>query len=81
MVDGYTTVGFRVRRTHSTQHSDDVGVFLPYKVHHRTAYCSDKSEVYNPDRYKYQIDRSAKTNAIGSKGFGIKYSYIGELYN
>ena len=68
MVDGHTTVGFRVRSTHRIKHRYDVGLLLPNKVHHRAAHNIDKSEVSDIDRYKYKIDRSAETDATGYKG-------------
>ena len=81
MVDGHTTVGFRIRSTDCTKHGNDVGLLLPYKVHHRAAYGLNKSEVYNPGRYKHQTNRSAETNAAGFKGIGIECSNIGNIYN
>ena len=80
-IDGYTTIGVRIGRTHSTQHSDDVGLLLSHKVHHRSAYDTDESEVYNANRYKHQADRSTETNATGFKGIGIECSHVGNIYN
>ena len=80
-IDGYTTVGFRTRSTNSTKHSNDVGVFLPNKVHNRATHNIDESEIYNPDRYKHQINRSAETDATRFKGIGNKYQNLSKFYN
>ena len=80
-IDGYTTIGVRIGRTHSTQHSDDVGVFLLDKVYNRTAHSVDESEVSGIDRHKYQANRAAETNATGLKGIRIECSNISNIYN
>ena len=66
-IDGYTTVGFRIGRTHSTQHSDDVGVFLLDKVYNRTAHSIDESEVSGIDRHNHQTNRSVESGSVGCK--------------
>ena len=80
-INGYTTACCRIRTTNFTQYSHDVGLFLPYKIHHRTAYDIDESKVSNSNRYKHKINRSTKTYATGFKGIGNKYQNIGEFYN
>ena len=67
-IDGYTTVGFRIRRTDCTQHSNDVGLFLLNKIYNRTAHGTNESEISDIDRYNHQADRSVETDAVGCKG-------------
>ena len=81
VIDGYTTDRVRTWSTDSVKHGDDVGMFLPDKVHHRAAYYSSKPKVSNSNRYKYKADRSAETDAARFKGIGIKYTNSCELYN
>ena len=80
-INEYTTVGFRLRSTDCTFNKHDVRVFLFNQVHHRTAHNINESEISNSNGYKHKTDRSAKTNATGFKGIGIKCPNPGQLYN
>ena len=75
-IDGYTTVGFRIRSTDRTQHSNDVGVLLPDKVHHGSTHDTNESEVQYVDGYKHKINRSAKADATRFKGVGSECGNI-----
>ena len=81
MDNGYTTNGFRAGRSDSGIPCDDVGMLLPYQIHHRTAHGADEPEVSGINRYKHQIDRTAETDATGLENSGIKYCNLGELYH
>ena len=80
-INEYTRAGIRPGCSNCTFTGYDVGLLLFNKVHHRTAHDTDESEVHNPDRYKYKINRSAEVNATRPKGIGNKYKNIGEFYN
>ena len=79
--DGHTANGFRTWSTDCGKSGDDVGMLLPYQIHHRTAHGADEPEVSGINRYKHQIDRSAETDATGFEGSGIKCCNLGELYH